>query len=493
MEPHRNFLKNTFGIGLPAFFVAASMGSCQTGQQEQKAEQPEKKKNVLFIVVDDLRPELSCYGNKQIHSPNIDRLASDGVLFQRAYCNIPVSGASRASLLTGLRPTRDRFLHYYTWADSTAPNATCLSQHFKNNGYYTLSRGKVFHHMEDRSESWDENWRPPTSASWRDYKLPENIRMDTSGSRRGPAWENADVPDSAYQDGKIANKAIADLNKLKEKDSPFFLALGFFKPHLPFNAPAKYWDKYDPEKVRLPDNDSKPIDAPDEAMHNWGELRNYGNIPQEGPVTDAKAKNLIHGYHACVSYVDAQIGKVLDELERLGMAENTTVILFGDHGWNLREHGLWCKHCNFRTSLRSALIVKDPDIEGGKQTDALVEYVDIYPTLCDLSGLPQPGHLAGNSFVPVMKNPNMEWKDRLICKWYDGVSLKTDKYLYTEWSKSDTAIYERMLYNHRVDLRENKNIAEMPQNKELIEELSEELHEHWGEDFSKQKSVSSKQ
>jgi arylsulfatase A-like enzyme len=219
-------------------------------------------------------------------------------------------------------------------------------------------------------------------------------------------------------------------------------------------------------------------------MHNWGELRNYGNIPQKGPVTDAKARNLIHGYHACVSYVDAQIGKVLDELERLGMAENTTVILFGDHGWNLREHGLWCKHCNFRTSLRSALIVKDPDIEGGKQTDALVEYVDIYPTLCDLSGLSQPGHLAGNSFVPVMKNPNMEWKDRLICKWYDGVSLKTDKYLYTEWSKSDTAIYERMLYNHRVDLRENKNIAEMPQNQELIEELSEELHENWGEDFN---------
>jgi arylsulfatase A-like enzyme len=460
------------------------MSSCQTEQQEQKTEQPEQRKNVLFIVVDDLRPELNCYGEKQIHSPNIDALASDGVLFQRAYCNIPVSGASRASLLTGLRPTRDRFLHYYTWADSTAPNVTCLSQHYKNNGYYTLSRGKVFHHQEDRSESWHENWRAPTISSWRDYQSTENIRRDTSGELRGPAYEHIDVPDATYKDGKIANKALDDLEMLKDKDSPFFLALGFLKPHLPFTAPAKYWDMYDRDDINLPQTNFKPIDAPDEAMHNWGELRNYGGIPQQGPLTDSLARTLIHGYYACVSYVDAQVGKVLDKLDELGMAENTTVILFGDHGWNLREHGLWCKHCNFRTSLRSAMIVSDPDIEGGKQTDALVEYVDIYPTLCDLSGLQQPGHLAGKSFVPVMKDPNMEWKDRLVCKWFDGVSLKTDKYLYTEWSKSDTAIYERMLYNHRVDLRENKNIAEMPQNQELIEELSEELHENWGEDFN---------
>lgn len=474
-------LKNFNSCFYMVLAASVTIISCKNEEGDKGIQ--ERPKNVLFIMVDDLRPELGCYGERQVHSPNLDRFAAEGIMFQRAYCNVPTCGASRSSCLTGLRPTRHHFVTHKDWADTIAPNVTCLSQHFKNHGYYTISRGKVFHHMEDRSESWDENWRPETR--YRDYQIPENILMQKEGDRNGPAFESAPVHDTVYRDGKLANKAIEDLKRLKEMDMPFFLAVGFFKPHLPFNAPTRYWNLYDHERIRLPQNEFKPIDAPDEAMHNWGELRSYGNIPREGKCNDSLARVLIHGYYAAISYIDVQIGRVLDALEETGQAESTMVIIFGDHGWNLREHGLWCKHCNFRTSFRCTVMIKDPEIKGGKQTDALIEYIDIYPTLCDLCDLPLPDHLEGESFVPVLKDPMSGGKKRLICRWRSGFSIKTDQYIYTEWNKSESNIYARMLFNHRVDLDETKNVAFMPQNEELIEALSAELHENWGENFNK--------
>lgn len=438
--------------------------------------------NVLFIAVDDLRPELGCYGKTDIQSPNIDRLAKSGAMFTRAYCNVPVCGASRASLLTGLRPTQNRFLHYYTRIDLEADSVPTLPEYFKQNGYTTISNGKITHHPDtDAMNSWSENWLATTTGSWRDYVIPENIESNKVGK---PApFEIAEVNDTAYRDGKIAKKTIEDLKRLKETGKPFFLACGFLKPHLPFNAPKKYWDLYKEEKIPLPDNNRMPQDAPKAANMNWGELRAYNEIPKDGPVSDEMAKKLIHGYRACVSYTDAQIGKVMDALNELGLAENTIVVLWGDHGWNLREHGLWCKHCNFNTSLNAPLLVSAPGIKKNTRINSIAEFVDIYPTICELAGLDLPTHLEGNSLVKVMQNPEAKTDELAICKWFDGVTLIKDSLFYTEWNNSKKQTYARMLYNHNLDPDENINISEKEENQELVKKLSQILKDNLGKDF----------
>ncbi len=460
--------------------LTAGLFSCQSN------ELPEKP-NVLFIAVDDLRPELNCYGQPQIHSPNIDALAAEGLLFQQAYCNIPVCGASRASLMTGLRPTINRFITYFTWADKDAPGIKTLPTLFRENGYHTISNGKIFHNQFDSKESWDENWRPGMSTSWRDYQILDNIILDTlSGrDRRGPAWECFDGPDSIYFDGRIALKSIRDLQKLKSMDKPFFLATGFLKPHLPFNATKKYWDMYDPAKISVPENDTLPLGLPYQLISNWGELRAYDAIPAEGPVSDSAARKLIHGYYACVSYTDAQIGMLLDELKALDLERSTIVILWGDHGWNLNEHGLWCKHCNFNTSLRTTLMLKVPGKTKGKQTDALVEFIDIYPTLAELCNLPLPGHLEGKSLVPLVKDPDADFKDFTISKWYAGLTIQTREYAYTEWSTMADSLIGSMLYDHRTDRAENFNLAGLPEYQSLVDSLSQVLYASKGKDFYK--------
>ncbi|MGB2866073.1 MAG: sulfatase [Sedimentisphaerales bacterium] len=458
-----------------SFLMAVGLGTAALGMPSSIFAADKSKSNVLFIAVDDLRPQLGCYGHKQMISPNIDRLASDGVTFLRSYCQVPVCGASRASLLTGVRPTKNRFLGYNTWAEKDLPGALALPKHFRLNGYHTISNGKIFHHLTDCKDSWSENaWRP--KGNWRNYMLDENRKLNSQKPKlAGPAYENADVPDNAYFDGMIADKGISDLRRLKDEDKPFFLALGFLKPHLPFNAPKKYWDIYERHQIDLADNPFRPKGAPDAALHNWGELRQYHGIPPKGPLSDELARTLVHGYYASVAYTDAQIGRVLAELDRLGLRDNTVVILWGDHGWNLGEHGLWCKHCNFETSLHSPLIVRGPGIQAGMKINALTEYLDIYPSLCELCGLPLPGHLQGRSFVPLLKDPNLPWKEAVFSRYFRGDSVKTDQYRYTEWRRKNGDIYARMLYDHKVDLVENVNISELPGNKELVNKLSNML------------------
>jgi iduronate 2-sulfatase len=449
------------------------------------AKQLPLKPNILFIVVDDLRPELGCYGKELISSPHIDRLAAEGTRFDRSYCNVPVCGASRASLMTGLRPARNRFLDYLTRADEDAPGITTLPGHFRNNGYYTISNGKVFHHGDDAIESWDEIWHPVSnSTSWRDYALQENVLQDTADRFRGPPFERADVHDSTYMDGKTAEKVLLDLQRLKEMDRPFFLATGFLKPHLPFNAPEKYWKIYD-GKVTLPGNNHPPENAPPESLHNFGELRAYAGVPAEGPVTDDFARELIHGYYACVSYTDAQIGKILDELERLELDRTTIVILWGDHGWNLREHGLWCKHCNYETSLHTPLIVKVPGTTQVESSSEIVEYVDIYPTLCELAGLQLPGHLQGNSFMELLYDEEATSDGVAVCQWYAGITTIRENWFYTEWVYDNDSAYARMLYDHRVDPGENFNVSERESNSGIIHELSSEMRQSRAENYFK--------
>ena len=454
----RNFMKSAFGS--MAAITALPLAGCY------KQKQP----NILFIAVDDLRTELNCYGKTHVISPNIDRLAQEGFVAERAFCNVPVCGASRASLLTGARPTRDRFVTYYTWAEKDYPHCITLPKFFKDRGYYAISNGKVFHHQTDYKNHWSEEpWRP--QGGWRDYILDENKEHNMNGDGRPAAYEIADVADNEYFDGQIADKTINDLRELKRKKNPFFLAVGFRKPHLPFNAPLKYWNFYDRNKLPMADNNFRPQNAPDAAMHNWGELRAYRDIPLTGPVSEEMAKTLVHGYNACVSYTDAQIGKLLDELENLDLNNNTIIVLWGDHGWNLQEHTLWCKHCNFETSLQAPLIVKAP---GHKpvRSSGLIEFIDIYPTLCELSGYKVPGHCAGKSFYPLIANPDKEWKEAIFSRYHDGQSVRTERYLYTEWKDDNGKKYARMLYDHKNDPDENINIAELPENKELVEKLS---------------------
>ena len=439
-----------------------------------------KKPNILFIAVDDLRPELNFYGANHIKSPNLDKLAGESLVFNRAYCNVPVCGASRASLLTGARPTRNRFIVAQTKKDDDYPDAVSLPMLLRQNGYKTISNGKIYHHKNDDTEAWDEIWHP--DALW-DYALKEtqDLRKNTY---RGLPFEMADVNDSMYRDGKLALKVIKDLHKLKASNEPFFLTMGVSKPHLPFTAPKKYWDLYDRENIELPESYVQPATTPKQAFHNYGELRNYENIPKKGDLPDDLAKELIHGYYACVSYIDAQIGLVLDELKRLELEDDTIVILWGDHGWNLGDHKLWCKHVTFETALRTPLIIKVPGKTNGKKSDAITEYIDIYPSLAELVGLEIPITVEGESFVPILNGVNSQ-KNWAVSKFKDAVTLIKGDLFYTEWTDDKGVAYARMLFDHKTDPLELDNLAEKPENIELVNNLSVELREKWGKDFLK--------
>ena len=441
--------------------------SCKS-TKENNTTTSTNKKNVLFIMVDDLRPELNIYGQSQIISPNIDALANSGVTFNRAYCNVPVCGASRASLLTGIRPTSNRFLTYFSSIKKEAPNVLNLVQHLKNEGYTTISNNKITHLKNDIDE-WDEEWYPSTNG-WRNYITEENIRLEENG-KHGYAYESPDVEDVAYNDGKTAIKSIEDLKKLKKSDSPFFLAVGFVKPHLPFNAPKKYWDLYDAKKIALPKNSVFPKSAPKKANHKWGELRNYKDVPKEGQVSETMAKKLIHGYYASVSYVDAQIGKVINAIDNLGLRDNTVIILVGDHGWSLMEHGLWVKHSNFEVALQVPLIVSATNISKNKKTNSIAELVDLYPSICDLINVAKPQHLEGDSFIEALENPLENYKNTALARYLRGETLIADNYFYTEWQKKGKTI-AKMLYNHKIDPDENRNLAVESEYNQIVDSLS---------------------
>jgi iduronate 2-sulfatase len=426
---------------------------------------PAQPLNVLFIAVDDLRPQLGAYGNKLVKSPNIDRLAASGLLFERAYCQQAVCSPSRTSLLTGLRPDSTHVYDLVTHFRNTVPNVVTLPQHFKNNGYQTAWWGKIYHAGLLDNLSWTQQGHAMEPGNnWRAYVTDENKKLASRNKGAGPAFEMANVPDNAYPDGQIAEKAIQTMRQLNGK--PFFMAVGFFKPHLPFNAPKKYWDLYNPADFTLPAHTSPPQNAPAMASTGWGELRNYAGIPAKGPVSDEQARQLIHGYYACVSYTDAQIGKVLDELKQLGLDKNTVVVLWGDHGWKLGEYGQWAKHTNFEIDTRVPLIVSAPGMKArGKQTGALVELVDIYPFLCDAAGLPKPTHLQGTSFAPLLSKPAMAWKKAAFSQYprgggVMGYSMRTERYRYTKWLKSDGTAMAIELYDLQKDPQATINVAE---------------------------------
>lgn len=455
--------------------------------------------NVLMIAVDDLRPELNCYGQSHIKSPHIDQLAADGVLFNRAYCQQAVCSPSRTSLLTGLRPDSTKVYDLETHFRDTVPDVVTMMQHFKNNGYHCEGMGKIYHGGLDDELSWSVPHRRPTANGYQLKENRETIARKLAAAKkkglkgkalsraaRGPAVECADVPDNAYPDGAVADMAIESLRKLAQQNKPFFLAAGLIKPHLPFNSPKRYWDLYDRDTIRLADNPYAPKDAPSYALTTWGEMRAYEGIPQKGPVTDEQAKELIHGYYASVSYIDAQIGRIIGELERLGLRERTVIVLWGDHGWKLGEHGAWCKHTNFELDTRVVLVVSAPGAKGnGHQSDGLVEFVDIYPSLCDLAGLSKPGHLEGTSFNPLLEDPSQAWKSAAFSQYprgsVMGYSMRTARYRFTRWvdRKDPAKVLATELYDHEKDPDENVNTAGAPENAKLVRELMQQSVGGW--------------
>jgi len=466
-------MKRCFRLGI--FLVCAA---CST---PAFAGQPP---NVLFIIVDDLRTELGVYGATHIKSPSIDALAAEGVRFENAYTNVPVCGASRASILTGLRPTRDRFVTYYTRIDEDAPDAVTLHSLFNSNGYHTESIGKVLHHADDAPGGWSvKPWHPQSEVSaevdtgFRDYQTAGNIRRNKATGAT-PAYESADVADDAYFDGKIANRAIASLQKLKESGQPFFLAVGFVKPHLPFTAPAKYWDLYDESDINLDSLADFPETAPREAWHDWGELRHYDDVPPApANLPDEMARKLIHGYYAAVSYTDAQVGRVLAGLRESGLADNTIVVLIGDHGWSLGDHTLWAKHSPFDVATHTPLIVKVPGRSVAGAAPGLVEFVDIYPTLVELADLPDPGHMQGKSFVAQLEDPAAPGKEAVFPRWYSGEVVKTQDYALTEWFDESGKRVASMLYDHNNDRDETLNLVGDKNYEQVIEAMRKQLME----------------
>ncbi|HCK11241.1 MAG TPA: iduronate sulfatase [Candidatus Latescibacteria bacterium] len=459
----------------------------------------DSKINVLFITLDDLRPQLGCYGQDEIHSPNIDALGESGTVFNRAYCQQAVCNPSRASVMTGLRPDSGRVWDLRTHFRDMNPDVVTLFQHFKNNGYHSEGVGKIYHQghgNRDDPMSWSVPHRVPDISN---YALDEsnailqaNIeaskarveRGEPAGISNGPASEIADVDDDNYKDGITTDWALEALDRLK--DESFFLAVGLVKPHLPFCAPKKYWDLYDPSQITLPENDYLPEDVTEWSATDWGELRKYDNIPAEGPLPEAQARHLIHGYYACVSYIDEQIGKLIDRVKVLGLWENTAIVLWGDHGWKLGEHGLWCKHTNFELDTHSPLIVRVPgQASVGKPSDSLVEFVDIYPTLTEAAGHKQPDHLEGTSLLPLLDNPDRAWKLAAFSQYprpknMMGYSMRTDRYRYTEWVDRETGeVGARELYDHVNDPNENANVANRAENKEKVEQLAKMMDEGW--------------
>jgi arylsulfatase A-like enzyme len=474
---------------------------CQSSTTEAVTENPSPP-NVLFIAVDDLRPELGCYGKDYIYSPNIDRLASQGLVFNRAYCQQAVCSPSRTSLMTGLRPDSTHVYDLQTYFRDVVPaSVTTIPQHFIEQGYHAEFWGKIFHAAILDSASWsvegdnqDRRIEPQwPMENWRAYVTDESNALADQNNGGGPPYERAVVPDTAYPDGIVAKRAIRTLNELSQQDQPFFLGVGFYKPHLPFNAPQKYWDLYDPVGIELPDQDTSPDEAPAVAFTEWGELRAYSLIPSEGEVSDSMARNLIHGYRACVSYTDAQVGKVLDELDRLGLRDNTIIILWGDHGWKLGDYGDWSKHTNFELDTRSPLIVSVPGMEtSGQQTDALVEFVDIYPSLCELAGLPLPDHLQGISFVPLLDDPGREWKQVALSQFprkggeIMGYSMRTDRYRYTRWQDTTGAIVAQELYDHQSDPIAYQNLAALAEYADTLHKLDDLLTQEWVQSLATQ-------
>ncbi len=466
--------------------------------------------NVLMIAIDDLRPSIGCYGDPNAITPHMDALAARGLRFERAYCQQALCSPSRISLLSGRRPSTSKIYSIGPTLRSAMPDITTLPQHFKNEGYFTRSLGKVYHVGIDDPDSWSvPSWQSPKPRNG-----PEGIRQQAERRKayaakkmqppqKGeggmgtavPAFEAPDVGDDDLKDGDCTREAIGALRGMAQKPGqPFFLAVGYANPHVPWVAPKKYWDLYNPAKLVMADNQFLPRGAPAFAAKSGDDFYWYSNVPKDRKITDAFGRQCLHGYLAATTYIDAQVGRLLAALDETGLARNTIVILWGDHGYYMGEHSWWGgKHNNYEGATRTLLLCALPGQKtAGRSTRGIVEYVDLYPTLVDLCGLPRPrdwAQLDGVSFAPLFSDPSRAWKRAAFSEYpkggsdadggranYHGTTMRTDRYRYVEWVNVKTgAVVARELYDHQTDAQENENLAGRPEHAAVLAELGAQL------------------
>ena len=484
------------------------------------------KPNILFIAVDDLKPLMGCYGNTMVKTPNIDKLAKIATVFNKNYCQQAICGPTRASLMTGSRPDVTKIWNLTTQMRDVNPAIVTLPQYLITQGYTTSGIGKIYHpssaiggvdpvswsipYLKSKESDFPAELGLPANSQ---YQLPETkARMtpdiiaerkqqnkdlaandENPKSIKGPSTECLDLPDNAYQDGVNALLAKDQIIALSKSDKPFFMAVGFSKPHLPFVAPKKYWDLYKREEMPIASFQEHSKNGPLIAYHQSGELRNYLDIPEFATLpADSlriglkieKQRALIHGYYAAISYMDAQVGILLNTLESLGTLDNTIIVLWGDHGWHLGDHDLWHKHTNFEEATRAPLIIAGPRIKSGK-TNSLTEFVDVFPTICDLAGVAIPKNLDGKSLKPLMLNNKAKGKEYAISQYprklkkaemaklgytdakMMGYSLRTDQYRYTIWMNNfnskeafnESQVYASEMYDYVKDPLEKVNVV----------------------------------
>jgi iduronate 2-sulfatase len=476
--------------------------------------------NVLFVSIDDLRPTLGVYGDQVAITPHIDQLASEGMTFRQTFCQAAVCAPSRASLMTGIRPDSTRVWHLGDKFREINPQTVTMPQYFAQHGYHTVNIGKIFHNYMPDSVSWDEpDLRPSqylrpewlgrdgeTFYTSEDVHKSQVIKRDSllklrpvryaDGWNTGPAWEAADVHDTMYYDGAQTELAKRKLTELAVMDKPFFFGLGYFRPHLPFTAPKKYWDLYDPKKIPLAHNPNLPEGAPSLTINSMYELRHYdgfGHIghPASGfRMQEDTARVLKQGYYASVSYVDALLGNLIEHMKSLDIYENTIIIVWGDHGWKLGEHNSWGKMTNFNIDLQVPMIIRYPEQPNkGSETYAITELVDMFPSLCEIAGIEVPDYMQGRSFLPLIRNPQLPWKKAAFSQFhrrpqvsadgnrYMGYSINTIDYHYIKWYTWDHKLGVKgdyitsELYERKKDPYETKNLARNKENKEIINQL----------------------
>ncbi|QDT12657.1 sulfatase-like hydrolase/transferase [Planctomycetes bacterium K23_9] len=468
--------------------------------EPESSSAPKPKHNVLFIAVDDLRPSMGCYGDEHAITPNMDRLASRGVQFDRAYCQVAVCNPSRASLMTGLRPDKLGVWTLPIHFREAMPDAVTMPQWFRKFGYTAVSHGKIFHNPTPDPQSWSE---PIRSLPKLPDPYPEGTRETVQAAMkalpandwrknnlRRPSTASPDLPDNQILDGAQTDVAIESLRRLGNQDEPFFLAMGYIRPHLAWVAPKKYWDMHDPAKLPVMLDQEVIGDTPPYAPHNNSELSHYVDLidmPKPSSKTSLSAqkmRHLVHGYYACVSYIDAQIGRLLDALDKEGLADDTIVVLWSDHGWKLGEHRGWGKMTNYEIDARVPLIVASPNMKtAGQRTQQLAELLDLYPTLCELAGIDVPEFVDGKSLVPLLQGVNEPVREAAMSQYYRrfdgreymGYSMRTDKYRFIEWRDFETgSVTDRELYDHRQGLSEDFNVIDTVDNK-VVEKLTDQL------------------
>jgi iduronate 2-sulfatase len=457
--------------------------------------QPDAKKNVLynilFISIDDLRTELNCYGASHIKSPNIDRLAAQGVRFENAHVQQAICMASRASIMTGIRPEKHGI---YTGlaVDDVLPETLTINKYFEQNGYNIASCGKIYHHKIDTKKQFGEN-EIKSKGTWtgRGYVTPEAIEKITLNTKynRGPAYEFAPVNDTIYKDGLNTQNALKKMEELSKDNVPFFLSVGLSKPHLPFVAPKKYWDMYPSSTIKITEIRKRPKNGYDKAIRTGGELKNYYGMPELfNEIDDNLALTLRRAYYACISYADAQVGKLLDKLEALRIRDKTIVILWSDHGYKLGDYNSWCKWTNMHLDTNIPLIFSIPEGKRNSVSKTPVAALDIYPTLVELNGLQKPNHLDGKSIVTLLKNPEIQRERVVFSIWpinrndykktIIGYAAKTARFNYVEWIKIGSGeMVGRELFDHRKDPNETLNLIDNIEYAETINFLAKKVSE----------------